>query len=355
MNDLQLLHDFEELQPRNEPTRRPIVDPLADYCDEEFRKRYRMKKDSFEALLELILSELGRPSDRGKPIEQSMQLLIALRYFADGSLQLKNGDAVGVPQQTTSDIIARVARAIAKLAKDFIKPPTKDEANQTSIEFVYMVRDRFQNAKQLHGVIGAIDGTQIPVLAAGVPNRELYRNRKGIIAINVQAICDAKMRFWDVVARWPGSVHDSRIFANCKICAMFEAKQLPDGWLIGDSGYPSRQFLLTPISNPKSKPERDFNFTHAQQRNVIERAFGVLKKRFACLAAPMRQDMKNVLPTVIACFVLHNFLIMRKDLEEADDPEDAIGQLAEANAVLEIIGTEDGQALRRSIVSRFFT
>jgi hypothetical protein len=32
------------------------------------------------------------------------------------------------------------------------------------------------------------------------------------LLINVQAICDSNLQFLDVVSRWQGSAHDSRIF-----------------------------------------------------------------------------------------------------------------------------------------------
>jgi hypothetical protein len=43
--------------------------------------------------------------------------------------------------------------------------------------------------------------------------------QKRIFSINVQAICDHDLTLTNVVARWPGSTHDSRIFENSNICA----------------------------------------------------------------------------------------------------------------------------------------
>ena len=37
-------------------------------------------------------------------------------------------------------------------------------------------------------------------------------NRKGKTSQNVMAVCDFDLRFTFVVAGWPGSVHDMRVF-----------------------------------------------------------------------------------------------------------------------------------------------
>lgn len=62
------------------------------------------------------------------------------------------------------------------------------------------------------GVDGAIDCTHIPILNPGGDQGENFRNRKGIFSINVQIVSGPRCEILDIVARWPGSVHDSRIF-----------------------------------------------------------------------------------------------------------------------------------------------
>ena len=89
------------------------------------------------------------------------------------------------------------------------------------------------------GVIGAIDGTHIPIIAPA-KDEHLFVNRKGFHSINVQvkvcrfpektyskffkrfcfamqAICDANMVFLDVVCKYPGSCHDSLILCHSKV------------------------------------------------------------------------------------------------------------------------------------------
>ena len=49
----------------------------------------------------------------------------------------------------------------------------------------------------------------------------------------MQAVCDSEMLFTDVVARWPGSTHDSYIFNQSSIRDRFEDGEL-DGCLLGE-------------------------------------------------------------------------------------------------------------------------
>ena len=46
----------------------------------------------------------------------------------------------------------------------------------------------------------------------GGENAELFQNRKGFFSINVLAVCGPNLEILNIVARWPGSVHDARIY-----------------------------------------------------------------------------------------------------------------------------------------------
>lgn len=67
----------------------------------------------------------------------------------------------------------------------------------------------------------------------------------------MQAVTGPNLEFYNVVARWPGSVHDSRIFDNSRARVLYEENRVP-GVLLGDAGYACHPFLMTPLVNPGS-------------------------------------------------------------------------------------------------------
>ena len=112
--------------------------------------------------------------------------------------------------------------------------------------YIYFPRSRGEVAKTKHdfyqlarfpGVIGCIDGSHIPIVAP--PEDEfVFINRKGFHSINIQAVCDSNLFFRDVVARWPGSHHDSFIMEMSSLRNRFANSEFGDScWLLGDSGY----------------------------------------------------------------------------------------------------------------------
>lgn len=65
-------------------------------------------------------------------------------------------------------------------------------------------------------ISGCIDGTHIRI---DPPKRSKddYINRKGIISICLQAICNENKKFINMFVGYPGSSHDSWVFQNSTI------------------------------------------------------------------------------------------------------------------------------------------
>nr|XP_034313989.1 putative nuclease HARBI1 [Crassostrea gigas]XP_034313990.1 putative nuclease HARBI1 [Crassostrea gigas] len=119
------------------------------------------------------------------------------------------------------------------------------------------------------------------------------------------------MRFLHLNACFPGSSHDAFVLSNSGLPTRITS--LPEGgWLLGDSGYPLKNWLITPFATPRNDEERKFNDAHGRTRVVVERAFGVLKSRFRCLHKSGRSLPFSPLKcsrVIETCFRLHNMAI----------------------------------------------
>ena len=57
-------------------------------------------------------------------------------------------------------------------------------------------------------------------------------------SILFKLVCDDSMLFTDVLAGWPGSVHDPRVLRNSVLWNTSAHKFPGDTYLLGDGGYP---------------------------------------------------------------------------------------------------------------------
>lgn len=76
-----------------------------------------------------------------------------------------------------------------------------------------------------------------------------------------QFVFDHHDKVTDVVARWPGSTHDSRVLRESGLYGLMEGRILPAGdhYLLGDSGYPCKRWLLTPYLHPNNEHQEQYN------------------------------------------------------------------------------------------------
>lgn len=236
----------------------------------------------------------------------NVQLLIALRFYALGSVQLAIADFSGVSLASVSRILLRVSVAIAEKAPLFIQMP------QTEAE-MRVVSEAFYGIAAFPRVIGALDCTHVKIQSPGGEHAELFRNRKTWFSLNVQTVADSRLKIRDIVARWPGSTHDSTIFNNSALKESLERGVFRGYFILADSGYKNTPYLATPYLTVDSAVKNLFNESQIRTRNVVERSYGVWKRRFPCLSLGLRIALERVQAVVVACAVLHNIAIDEND------------------------------------------
>jgi hypothetical protein len=111
--------------------------------------------------------------------------MTALRFFAKGEYLSEVADVHGISMSSASRIISSVSVAICEVLNN-INFPTTNEINK--------VKDGFHKIAGFPNVVGAIDGTLIPIQGMAGIEEPTFVCRKGFHALNIQAVCDSELR-----------------------------------------------------------------------------------------------------------------------------------------------------------------
>ncbi|XP_018568688.1 putative nuclease HARBI1 [Anoplophora glabripennis] len=375
----QAIQNLEQVEINGARPRRtflPKTNPFEKLTDEAFIKMFRFNKNMAIQLINSV-SNFIEPSSRSSAIDVDLKVLIALRFYAAGSYQFDTASNVycAVSQASASRAINEVTNALNRpeIFNRWVKYPS-------TVEELRAIRNKFYQKHGFPGVVGCVDCTHVAIVP---PLKEdplypeyIYVNRKHYHSINTQLICDSDLRILNVNARYPGSTHDSFIWNNSRVKTVMEniyRGDLRGFYLLGDSGYALRPWLLTPLENEPDHdtPEGRFNIAHKSSRAVIERCNGVLKMRFRCL---LKHRVLHYTPEVAskiinACVVLHNICIHNNlpdpEPQEGDEyidfgmyenlynlnMEDIPNPAIRARINVDL---EEGMALRRRLIANYF-
>ncbi|KAK0137689.1 putative nuclease HARBI1 [Merluccius polli] len=237
--------------------------------------------------------------------------LHTLRFFANGSFLYNVGDTEHLSKATVCRAVRKVCLALKRLLPMFVIFP--------GYKPVRAIKEEFHRIAGFPSVIGCIDGTHIPITAPS-HNEADYLKRKSIHSINVQIICDAAHIISNAEAKWPGSVHDSRIYRESNLSNILQRGEF-DG-LLGDRGYSCQRRLLTPYPDPEPGPQQNFNQAHCRTRARVGMTIGLLKACFQCLRH-LRVTPERACDIIVACVVLHNIATIRGEQHPALQIDDA--------------------------------
>ncbi|WAR11049.1 LOW QUALITY PROTEIN: HARB1-like protein [Mya arenaria] len=236
---------------------------LDELTNQQLVDRYRFNRAGLNYIETVFGPALEPATMRHKSLSAMDKLLITLRYIATGGIQ------------------------------------------QTMLTCTMSHSQHEELDAQIYGlaqypkVVGVIDGTHIEAPSEDEPS---FANMKGFHSFDVQVVFD------DVVARWPGSAHNSRILQQSGLRNLFDEGHVPNGQyhLLGDSGYAGRRWLLTQYLNPQLGSQSAYNRSHKITRAKVERGIGQLKRRFGVLHGEIRVQPEKACRIVLTCADLHN-------------------------------------------------
>ena len=180
-----------------------------------------MSRASFFSLCDTLRPFVQQQSTRMRsPVEVERQVALTLYYLADEGRMRKTANAFGLSRSTVSNVARKVCHAICEHMGPLLirLPKTEQEVKEKT--------KKFFEVWQFPQCLGAVDGTHIDIEQPS-DNASDYINRKGWFSLNVQACCDYSCQFMDVVVKWPGSVHDARMFVNSRLNEKLRSGAIP--------------------------------------------------------------------------------------------------------------------------------
>ena len=304
-----------------------------------FKQITRMTKPVFLRLLRLLEEEGGLESTQ---LCSGEKLMIFIQVLKGHSVR-----EIGELWQHSNETISRATHTLIHAFKNvkgslFFNPPNGTPATILNNPKFYPY---FQDC------IGALDGTHIPAVVS-YDEQSTFRNRKGVISQNVLAVCNFDMTYSYALCGWEGSAHDGKVLRD----AYLKGLTVPEGkyWL-GDAGYGLTKKVLTPYRGVRYhlkewgaaglvplNAQELFNLRHSSARNVIERLFGVTKKRFPILNDMPSYDITTQIDLIMCCFMLHNFIRRYEPLEDEfyvvdevdNDDDDDVNNALENDAAM---------------------
>uniref|UniRef100_A0A3Q2PDQ6 Putative nuclease HARBI1 n=1 Tax=Fundulus heteroclitus TaxID=8078 RepID=A0A3Q2PDQ6_FUNHE len=269
-------------------------DPLAQR-DSVILERYRFSREGVIYIINLLEPHIKCSTRRSRALTTVQTVCVALRFFASGAFLYTIGDAENLVKSVVCRAIRKVYLALKQCLGFFVAFPSHLRPQ--------VVKQNLFAIAGFPNVIGAIDCTHIPIKAPPGPNEGDFVNRKGFHSVNVQMVCDSMHLITNVEAKWPGSVHDSRIFRESHLFTLFER---------GKETNVRVTYFMTPFPDPNSGPQTRYIAALARTRARIEMTFGQLKQRFQCLKS-LRVAPDRACDIIVACVILHNIATIRKE------------------------------------------
>ena len=337
-------------RPRRANTVRDRLAPLnevATWSDEFFRRQYRITRAEFALLREALLPHL-RPRSvamgnvgSGGIIPVDTKILITLRMMA-GAMYL---DMVWyrVAVNHVNEYMMEIVEAMNSCAylDNINLPKTEAEVRRVQSEWDAVSKIK-HGCTQIEGTIGAVDGYQTAIRrpsnteceAMGV-NPDAFFYRKGFFAVLACGVCDAYGQFMYWGMRNPGATNDIVAYEQTGLKEEFAAgKPMSAGHFVMDEAYaciggnhhlcPYSKHQLTAARRANDMERLDsmlvFNNRLSSQRITVERAFGMLLRRWGMFWHDMAYTVADTISITTACVRLHNLCILRWRAQHGNSP-----------------------------------
>lgn len=244
------------------------------------------------------------------------KVVSALRRLAYGSPPDSLCDYTGLSESTSRKSLKRFCAAVVeRLGGRYLRRP--DATDLKNIERVY-------RSKDFPGCIAILDcaGWECDLAPVAYQGRNRGKSRR--CEVRMEVVADELLWIWHVFFGCPWSFNDSNILHCSPLFADVRAGAFPlaqpaadiDGfsltWFYGlvDGIHPRWSRFVSAYRDPSTPRQGAFNLHQEGVQKSVERAFGVLFKRFNLLYLTSRfHDVDTMRSVLLNCVILHNMCV----------------------------------------------
>jgi hypothetical protein len=312
--------------------------PTPIFNDRQFERIFRVTKTITQQLLQVcartdpFFTEQQDVCGRFK-ISPLVKVLMALKLIAYGCSPSAFQDYFQMSETTARLCLLKFCRIVST------------DESVTSIFARRMTRADARRVSALHeaqhgaaGMIGSLDCMHVGWKNCPVAWQGSQMGKSGKPTIVLEAVADYNLWFWHSSFGWPGSLNDINIWnRSCLLKSFLDGSFARDVdfefqvgnkvfkrlWLMVDGIYPELARFVKTIQEPYGHAACRYASWQEAARKDIERAFGVLQRKFHVLVKKIEMwyvgDISSVMHT---CIILHNMMVahrMQNDEIESED------------------------------------
>ncbi|CAI5464413.1 unnamed protein product [Closterium sp. Yama58-4] len=319
-------------RPRSRAWWEECIDP--NYPPETFRKTFRMSRETFMELCDILGPLIVKRSTRiREAIPVDIRIGAAIWRLATAEPLHLISRRFGLGQTTVHFVSNDVLRALNEvvLPKVVVWPePGSTRAAEISSQFLDLFGlDQASSVAQQLGngrLIATLYTTHLPIntprsnLAKYHNKQHTERFARPSYSIAMQTAIDANGQFLDLCIGLPGALSDEEVLQQSTLHQKGHNGELQGAKVIGLRSYPLLDWLLVPYAQSDSATWYQTTFNECIEKGtaVGKDAIGRLKGRWRILLRRAEGKLHELPRLVGACCALHNFL---EHKGEAFDPE----------------------------------
>lgn len=290
------------------------------YNDDQFRRRFRMRKHLFLRIVDALgvwspYFRLRQDAFGKVGLSPLQKCTAAIRMLAYGTPADLMDESFGVAESTAMECMINFVQGVRHLfGHQYLRRPTEEDIQRLH---------HFGEVHGFPGMLGSVDcmhweWQNCPVAWKG----QFTRGDYGVPTIMLEAVASMDLWIWHAFFGAAGSNNDINVLDQSPLFTdvlqgrappvefTVNGKQYNMGYYLADGIYPDWATFAKSITRPQSEKHKLYAQYQESARKDVERAFGVLQKRWAIIRHPARLwERKELADIMYACVILHNMIV----------------------------------------------